>query len=231
VISRYKPGVTLEFEVDGRRRRAAIWLPDDYDPARRWPLLVFLHAYEERGDDFEHLEVGLGPALRARPDLFPCVAVLPQCPADAVWSWIDRPWAQGQIGAEAHIDAAIEGAVRRFSVDPRRIALTGASMGGYGTFLYGSRHAGRFSALVPICGGGQPEGAAELAGARVWVIHGAADELVPPEESRSMVAAIRSCGGTGELRYSEYDNVGHAAWERAYVDPEVAAFLFAERAP
>ena len=55
--------MTLHFEVDGRARRAAVWMPPDAARHERWPLVVFLHAYEERGDDQEHLAVGIGPAL------------------------------------------------------------------------------------------------------------------------------------------------------------------------
>ena len=78
--------MTLEFSIEGRLRRAPLWLPPGYDPSRRWPLLVFLHAYEERGDDFEHLAVGIGPALEERPDLYACLVLLPQCPREPVWS-------------------------------------------------------------------------------------------------------------------------------------------------
>ena len=61
--------MTLHFEVEGPQRRAAVWMPADAGARTDWPLLVFLHAYEERGDDFEHVDVGIGPALRTHPDL------------------------------------------------------------------------------------------------------------------------------------------------------------------
>ena len=37
--------VELPFAVGRRARRAVVWVPADYDPARRWPLIVFLHGY------------------------------------------------------------------------------------------------------------------------------------------------------------------------------------------
>lgn len=214
----------IEFEVQGRARRAALWTPPAYDSSRRWPLLVFLHAYEERGDDMEHLSVGIGPALAAAPELYPCIVLLPQCPQDLVWSVTDRPWAAGFGAAHDHIDAAIAAACARYPIDPARTALTGASMGGYGTFLYGAERTDRFCAYGPVCGGGTAEAAAALADERVFVVHGTADDVVPLAESASMVAAIREAGGGGDLRFATPD-AGHDVWDVAYRDPEFVAFL------
>lgn len=221
--------MTIEFTVAGRRRRAPLWLPPGYDPARRWPLVVFLHAYEERGDDFEHLGVGIGPALDEHPELYSCIVLLPQCPRDLVWAVVDRPWAEGCGSAESHLDACIGAACARYPIDPARIALTGASMGGYGTFVYGARRAALFRAFGPVCGGGIPAEAAPLADAPVWIVHGTADDVVPVAESRVMVEAIRAHGGRGSLEFTEIDGAGHDVWNLAYRDPRFAAFLVGAR--
>lgn len=217
----------LEYEVDGRRRQAALWLPAGYDPARRWPLVVFLHAYEERGDDGEHLAVGLGPTLAARPELYPALVLMPQCPADRVWAALDRAWAQGFESAEHDVDAALAATLAAYPIDPARVALTGASMGGFATFVHGARRRGTYRAFAPLCGGGEPEHARALAGAPLWAFHGAEDEVVPVEESRRMVAAHRAAGG--DARYTELPGRGHAIWDEVYVDPALAAFLVGDR--
>jgi predicted peptidase len=213
----------LEYQVDGRRRRAALWVPPGYDPARRWPLVVFLHAYEERGDDEEHLAVGLAPTLARHPELYRALVLMPQCPADRVWVELDRPWAEGFPGAEHHVDAALNAALAEYPIDEARVSLTGCSMGGYAAFVHGSRRRGIYRAFAPICGGGEEEHARALAGAPLWAFHGDQDEVVPVDESRCMVAALRAAGG--DPRYSELAGRGHEIWGEVYADPALAAFL------
>ena len=61
------------------------------------------------------------------------------------------------------IDCALEQTLAAYIVDSDRVYLTGLSMGGYGTWLYGARHVERFAALLAICGGGDIKDAAALA--------------------------------------------------------------------
>lgn len=220
----------LEFHVDGQPRRAPVWVPEGFDSGRSWPLLVFLHAYEERGDHAEHLDVGIGPALASNAELFPCVVVLPQCPRSHVWSVVDRPWAEGMEGAEAHIDAAIAAVLDRYPIDRERIALTGASMGGYGVFGYGAAHPNRFCAFGPICGGGDVARAAAFRDRPLWAVHGAADDVVPPSESRAMVDAIIEAGSTSAI-YTELSDAGHDVWNDAYRHPPFVEFLLSGKLP
>jgi hypothetical protein len=42
-----------------------------------------------------------------------------------------------------------------------------------------------------------------------------------------MVEALRRAGA--EPRYTEYPGVGHNAWQRAYQEPDLADWLFAQR--
>lgn len=213
----------ITYEVDGRRGHAVVWLPEGYDEGQRWPLIVFLHAYEERGERDEHLTVGLAPVLEEQPDLYSAIVLFPQCPQECVWAVYERSWADGMAPALGHAEAALSMARERFSVDESRIALTGASMGGYGTFAWAAQDPTRFAAVGPVCGGGHVEDAPSLAAQRLWIWHGVADDVVSVEESRRMVAAIRTAGGNP--RFSEPAGDGHAVWDRAYRDPEFAAFL------
>lgn len=214
---------------DGTTRRCPVWLPESFDPQRSWPLIVFLHAYEERGADNEHLGVGIGPALDARPELYRAVVLLPQCPADRVWSSVDRPWSAGCASAEEHIDASLEAALEAYPIDPARVALTGASMGGYGTFVHGARRGSRYARLAPVCGGGRVEDAAALTDVPLWVVHGTADDVVPIEESQRMVDAVRAAAPARDrLRFDAVEGAGHDVWDRAYVDADFVRFLHCE---
>ena len=95
------------------------------------------------------------------------------------------------------------------------ILLTGASMGGFGTWELGARFPGRFCALAPVSGGGEPLRALPLARLPCCVVHGARDTVVPVERSLEMARALRGHGG--EVREVIYADAGHGdAIERAY---------------
>ena len=73
--------LTKSFEVEGEEHLYSAYVPYDYDPAKRWPLILFLHGMGERGrDGLIQTEVGIGTAIRRRSERFPCIVVMPQCP-------------------------------------------------------------------------------------------------------------------------------------------------------
>jgi len=171
-------------------------------------------------------QVGLGAAVRLHSDRFPAVVVMPQCSKN-VW------WTDPEMEAQAM--AALTKATKEFHGDPQRTYLTGISMGGYGIFAFAAKFAGRFAAVVPICGGvarprtkAEVEPHSEVAGkigkTPIWIFHGAADPTIPATESRKMEAAIRTAGGTP--RYTEYPGVGHNSWVKAYAEVELPKWLF-----
>jgi predicted peptidase len=205
-------------EWEGESYRYAVWVPADYTPARRWPIILFLHGMGECGRDGEsHTTVGLGRAIREHPERFGALVVMPQIPVGRRW---EGPM---QTLALATLEATLE----EYSADRRRIVLTGLSLGGFGTWSLGARHADMFCALVPICGGGDPADAGKLAGLPIWCFHGEADPAVPVQRSREMVEAVGAAGG--RVRYTELAGVTHNSWDSAYGDPEVIAWMLAQR--
>jgi len=52
----------------------------------------------------------------------------------------------------------LDEAMREFNGDPRRVTLTGVSMGGSGVWDLASRFPGRFAAIAPVCGEIGPPG-------------------------------------------------------------------------
>jgi predicted peptidase len=203
--------------VNGAARRYAVYVPYDYDPAQTWPLIVFLHGKGERGDDgLKQTAIGLGQAIRLNPERFPCLVVMPQCPDTGWWD-----------AARDDVLLSVNRTREEYTIDPDRIYLTGLSMGGYATWIFGAAVPDTFAALMPICGGGQPEDAAKLAATPVWAFHGAADETVKPDESRRMVEAVKKAGG--KVQYTEYKGVGHNSWDNAYGDPKAIKWLLSQR--
>jgi len=63
----------------------------------------------------------------------------------------------------------------------------------------------------------------------IWAFHGADDDLVPVTCSRDMIAAIEAAGGSP--LYTEYPTGGHMIWSRAYNEPELYEWMFAQSVP
>ncbi|MEH6415717.1 prolyl oligopeptidase family serine peptidase [Pseudomonas sp. CGJS7] len=235
-------GRFLERELtaaDGARHRYQVFVPARSAGGEHPPVVLFLHGSGERGDDNRRqLAVGLAPHIRTIPDQFPAIAVFPQSPADASWT--------GDTARMAL--AALDAATREFAGDPKRIALTGLSRGGYGVYELALMQPGRFAALVPVCGGitapaaigdlyvrdVKPGGdafddaAARLKHTPVWIFHGDRDDAVPVTQSRDMAAALKRAGAR-DARYTEFAGVGHDSWDRAYATPELWSWVFAQR--
>lgn len=218
--------ILREVEVAGSPRRFAVHVPPDYDPARPWPCVVFLHGSGECGDDGEkQTRVGLLPAVLARPERWPCFVVLPQKPRQ------DEEWEEH----EAPLLAALAAVEREFRIDADRVALTGLSQGGHGVWTIGARNPHRFSCLAPVCGYGRPRTIApRVAHLPVWAFHGLKDDVVDPEESRRIVAAIqkerqqRGLDPAG-VRLTLYPDANHNSWDPAYGEPELPGWLLGHK--
>src|SRR4051812_41588253 len=68
---------------DGFRRDAGapyfVYLPKDWSADKSWPVIVYLHGGDERGDDaVRATQVGLGPVVWRSHGTFPFVVVFPQ---------------------------------------------------------------------------------------------------------------------------------------------------------
>ncbi len=211
--------------------------PAEVKPGLKYPLVIFLHGAGERGDD-NLAQLKYLPAWMAEQGArgkFPCYVLAPQCRNDE--KWVDIAWSDlkstpqkpqptvDMLGAIA----AIEETLRREAVDPQRIYLTGLSMGGYGSWDLAARMPERFAAVIPICGGGDEATAGKIKSLPIWCFHGDADQAVPVERSRTIIAAIRAAGG--EPKYSELAGVGHDSWTPAYRDPAVLDWFFAQKKP
>jgi predicted peptidase len=221
--------------IGGTAYKYQVFVPENWTARQAWPVILFLHGAGERGDDgLMQTEVGIATAIRWDRSRFPAIVVIPQC-RKSIW-WAEEPMQTLAIHA-------LEAATREFHGDPRRIYLTGLSMGGYGTWALASRYPGRFAAIAPICGGilmpdearKQPaednspyKNVATKIGPQtpVWIFHGAADDTVPPSESRRMNDAMKALGG--EVHYTEYPGVGHNSWDKAYEDPELMKWLLSK---
>ena len=186
-----------------------LYLPKDYGKTdKQWPLLVFLHGAGERGSDLNRVKFHGPPKLVEQGKDLPFIVVSPQCPTDKWWPNMIE-----------YIMALIDDTVENYSVDEKRIYLTGLSMGGYGTWTIASTYPERFAAIAPICGGGQPYLARNLKNIPIWAFHGAKDPVVPLEQSQQMVDAVKRAGGNAKL--TVYPEADHDSWTETYNNEEL----------
>jgi CelD/BcsL family acetyltransferase involved in cellulose biosynthesis/predicted esterase len=185
-----------------------LYLPATYgaEPARRWPLILFLHGSGERGTDLEPVKRQGLPELLERRDDFPFIVVSPQCPAGQEWS-------------SELLTALLDGVEQSYAVDPDRIYVTGLSMGGAGAWDLAMATPERFAAIAPVAGWGRVADAGRLARLPVWAFHGANDRITPPWRMEEMVEALRRCGGN--VRSTVYAQSNHDCWTATYADPEL----------
>lgn len=190
------------------------YLPKDYgkESDRLWPMILFLHGAGERGDDIDLIKVHGIPRIVEERDL-PFVTLSPQCPVNHWWG-----------DYLPSLDALVSQAIETLKVDPRRIYLTGLSMGGYGTWRMAVEYPQRFAAIAPICGGGFwmygfPERVKEIRHLPIWVFHGAQDDVVPIQESEVLVKTLKECGA--KVRFTVYPEAKHDCWTQTYNNPKL----------
>lgn len=111
--------------------------------------------------------------------------------------------------------------------DPKRVYVSGISMGGFGTWEALSRRPELFAAAIPVCGGGDVEQAPKLKDIPIHVFHGEVDSVVMVKRSRDMVAAIRAAGGT-KISYTEYPGTDHDSWTATYANHNNLRWLFSQ---
>jgi predicted peptidase len=214
----------------GKTMPYRLFIPRNYDPRKKYPLLLWLHGGGGRGtDNVKQISGGntsgshiwTTPANQAT---YPSFVLAPQCPEDAMWTSIDRAESTDQLKLALELLAAIQ---KEFSIDVHRIYVAGQSMGGLGAWSLISEHPGMFAAAIPVCGGGDETLAPKLVKTAIWAFHGAQDQAISADRSRRMIAAIRKAGGSP--RYTEYPDLGHNSWDRAFAEPDLVPWMFAQR--
>jgi predicted peptidase len=215
--------------------------PLDFDPAKKYPIILVLHGAGERGNNNEdQLKYGtklfLNDTVR---DKYPAIVVYPQCPAEGFWSNVkieidsatrkdkfmfqtnDVPPTKAMVLLLGLVDQWLD----KPFVDKHKVYVGGLSMGGMGTFEIVGRRPNVFAAAFAICGGDNTLNAKKYAKkVPMWIFHGERDSVVPYTHSESMVAAIKEAGG--DPKYTLYMHDDHNSWDDAFKEPGLIPWLF-----
>ena len=153
------------------------------------------------------------------------------------WTYIIAPTNRRRFGFDweewGHFNgmAALDHAMETFPTDPKRVYVTGHSMGGHGTWHFGIMHPGRFATVGPSAGwesfytygGNSPKPWSAIQNARAhsdtmnymenladragYIIHGANDKNVPPKHGENLRDALKMY--TSDVKYHEEPGAGH----------------------
>ena len=179
-----------------------VFLPDGYSSTGPLlPLIVSLGGVGERGNGDSELAsvrragplgyIDQNAAVRTYLGTTkPCIVLSWQIPAGTNYSIGDT-------------EEMISYAIATYRVDPRRIHLTGLSLGGGHAWKYAVAMPDRIASLVPVCGSSGPtnqEGVAELGKLPIWAHHNAGDTLVIAKDTSFPWCrqAAQGRGGTAE---------------------------------
>ena len=176
----------------------SLYVPEYYDAARAWPLIMALHGGSGNGADF--LWAWLREA-RSRG----AILIGPTA--------LGRTWSlMGPDRDSRNLDAIVGRVARRWNVDSGRMLLTGMSDGGTFAYVSGLRENAPFTHLAPSSASFHPmllEGstAERLRGLPVYLVHGVLDWMFPVDVARTANAALTAAGAN--VIYREIAGLSH----------------------
>jgi predicted peptidase len=144
---------------------------------------------------------------------------------------------------EEYMDGALDEALAEYRIDPKRVYLTGLSMGGEATYRFALYRPEAFAAVAPFAAfnakymtGAVAEGFKPLTlplerarGLPFWAFHGTDDPLVPLEAAQATVNAFIQAGV--DVRFTILDGADHDSWSQAFMDPAFYRWLLEQRKP
>ncbi len=220
------------------------YLPTDYDTVGEpFPMLIFLSGIGENGNgtlppggctgpnnpgEFLCRNLRHGPQMHLWSQLYgggaadqwddeerPFIVISPQNPAPL--------FVLGNPYDPADMEEYLDFLIANYNVDPRRIYLTGMSMGGYSVSLHALNDPGRYAAvaLLPGVGAGSPDpetpGPCDMGRTALWAFHGDNDtvEYFDPDDLARFVQDVADCPEPHPVaQLTMYQGAGHNVWAR-----------------
>jgi len=172
-----RSGIKFEILHPGHDRYT-IFVPPTYTDQSRMPLILVLH-YAGHGTPFFGEMILLGLVKPAFEELN-AIIVAPDCPA--------RDWTQPE--SDQFILALLDSLQEEYNIDPKRILITGYSLGGVGTWHFAARYPECFTAAIVMAGRPAEDVLSIDWQIPLMVIHGRNDEIVPINDTKTAVLAL-----------------------------------------
>ncbi len=222
-----------EFRNAKRQRlRYRLFIPENYDPQIRYPLMLWLHDILGVGNDNHKQtegsnESGVDLWIAAETQSkYPAFVLAPQCPFGSLWvNFLHRTPSRALLCVLDLLDQLQQD----YSIDADRLYVSGQSMGAFATWALLAFRPQLFAAAVPVSGGGKPGKAHLFAHVPIWAFHGRLDPIVPVHESHRMIAALRRAGG--EPLLSEFPTQAHGVrfWKVVFREAGLADWVFGQK--
>ena len=197
--------------------------PTNYNPNKKYPLIIFLHGIGERGNGTTELPYLLWQGIpkniaegktmtftvNGKTETF--LVLSPQLP-----KWLGA-W------DNVYVDAMLDYAKKNLNVDDKRVFLTGLSLGGGGVWSYVTsslENAKKFAAIAPVCGVcyydlKKVEPTIGKANIGVWGFANMDDNIVSPWCTISAIDEL-SKNKSKKIKKTINQWGGHDAWTKAY---------------
>lgn len=189
-----------------------LFVPKDYDPARSYPLVNFMHdAGATSEDPLFTLKQGLGAICWASPEdqaKRPCFVLAPQF-AEII--------ADDDDNASSMLDTTInliKALTKTYSIDPKRLYTTGQSGGGMLSIAMNIKYPDFFAASLLVACQWGPELVAPMAGNRLFILTSQDDPGAFPGQN-AVTKALEAAGA----------KVSRAIWDGTW-SPEQFRFAF-----
>ncbi len=180
------------------RGGVSVYVPEYYDPARPWPLVMALHGGTGHGSAF--LWNWVASARTAG------VIVLAPTALGDTWSLM------GPDVDSENLARKLQFARENWNIDASRLLLTGMSDGGTFSLLGGLQEDSPFTHLAPFAASFHPMLAelaepSRLAGLPIYLTHGALDWMFPVRMGRLAAQTLARAGA--RVTYREIEDLSH----------------------
>lgn len=211
-----------------------LFKPSPLKPAKRYPLLLWLHGHGESGSDsrtsLRWLELAIDDTSHLNK--YPLFILVVQCPsANPDWfhhfGGASSEWDNDMITIAVEI---LHKTMQEYPVDQERIYLAGISSGGNGCWETAMRYPDLFAAVVPMSsGGGDVSRAAMVKSIPIWAFHNLDDDAAPPDKDKVTVAAVNHSGGNAYLTFPRSPDYKHDSWTAAFRKYNIIGWMLAQR--
>ena len=191
------------FEAAGEIMPYRLYVPTAYTGERAFPLVVALHGLGGNEDSMFGQNYKVIPEAEQRG----YIVVAPMgYRVDGGYGRAIGGNRRSQL-SEQDVMEVLKRVRQEYKIDDRHIYLLGHSMGAIGTWTLGPKYPDLWAVLAPIAGTGDPATIQKTHDIPEIVVHGDADNTVPVDGSRRMVAEMKRLGV--EVKYIEVPGGSH----------------------
>ncbi|APR76231.1 Chitinase [Minicystis rosea] len=193
------------------------YLPPGYDGSANWPVVFFLHGQGQTGNGsasqlYKVRANGPQHYIDTEGKQYPFILISPQ--TNGSWG----SWEQ-----QYYMNPFVDHIKQTLKVDPKRVYMTGLSLGGGGTWAYAQLFPEKLAGIVTACAGYY--GATDADGAKlvnqgvaVWSFHGLKDTTLNEGGDVAWFDAIGHALGANTGVKNTYQT-GTTAWYTSFYRP------------